>query len=58
LTTARDRRDQRASRQNLRAELVSFRTTSELAELSAIAARNPQVDTSALRQVLSEQLSR
>ncbi|HEX3824858.1 MAG TPA: hypothetical protein VHV79_10380 [Mycobacteriales bacterium] len=58
LTTARDRRDQRASRAILRAELGSFRTTSELAELSAIAARNPQVDTTALRQALSEQLSR
>jgi hypothetical protein len=58
LNDSRSRRDQRVERDLLRAELASFQTTSELAELSAIAARNDQADTSELRSVLSRQLSR
>jgi hypothetical protein len=58
LTNARDRRDQRLERCVVRSELATYRTTSELAELSAIAARNEHVDTAELRKVLSQQLSR
>jgi hypothetical protein len=58
LNHVRDRREQRADRAILRAELVNFRTTAEVSELSAIAARNSDVDTSTLRRVISEQLSR
>jgi hypothetical protein len=58
LNSARDRRDQRLDRDQLRSELVSFHTTSELSELSAIAARNEHVDTAELRTLLSRQLSR
>jgi hypothetical protein len=58
LDSARDRRDRRLDRDILRSQLVAYRTTSELSELSAIAARNEQVDTAELRTVLSRQLSR
>lgn len=58
LTNARDRRDHRLGKDLLRSELVTYRTTSELSELSAIAARNEDVDTAELRTVLSRQLSR
>jgi hypothetical protein len=58
LDSARDRRDRRLDRDILRSQLVTYRTTSELSELSAIAARNEQVDTAELRTVLSRQLSR
>jgi hypothetical protein len=54
----RSRHEQRVERDLLRAELASFQTTSELSELSAIAARNDHADTSELRSVLSRQLSR
>jgi len=57
LTDARSRRDQRLHKDTLHAELAQFRTTTELAELSGIAARNNQVDTGELRTVLSRQLS-
>jgi hypothetical protein len=56
--TVRDRRTDREGRAQLRSQLVSFQTTSELSELSAIAARNEHADTGALRKVLSHQLAR
>jgi hypothetical protein len=55
---ARGRRERSLDRAALHSELVAYQTTSELSELSAIAARNPHVDTSELRTVLSSQLSR
>jgi hypothetical protein len=58
LNDVRDRREERLDRELLRAELVTYQTTSELAELSAIAARNEHVDTGELRRVLSKQLAR
>lgn len=58
LNDARNRRDQRLDRDALRSELATYRTTSELAELSAIAARNEQADTAELRTLLERQLSR
>jgi hypothetical protein len=58
LEDSRSRREQRIERDLLRAELASFKTTSELSELSAIAARNDHADTSELRSVLSRQLAR
>jgi hypothetical protein len=58
LDTVRDRRTDRVGRAQLRSELVSFQTTSELSELSAIAARNEHADTGELRKVLSHQLTR
>jgi hypothetical protein len=58
LTATRARRDQRLERDLMRAELAAYRTTSELSELSAIAARNEHADTSEFRTVLSQQLAR
>lgn len=58
LNDAQVRRDQRLDGARLRSELAAFRTTSELSELSAIAARNEQADTVELRTVLVEALSR
>jgi hypothetical protein len=55
---ARDRRDERLDRNALRSEVATYRTTSELAELSGIAARNQHVDTDELRSQLVRQLSR
>jgi hypothetical protein len=55
---ARDRRDERLDRNALRSEVATYTTTSELAELSAIAARNEHVDTDELRSLLVRQLSR
>jgi hypothetical protein len=55
---ARDRREQRLDRNTLRSEVAAFTTTSEIAELSAIAARNDRVDTGELRTLLARQLSR
>jgi hypothetical protein len=57
LNTTRDRRIDRLDRAQLRSELVSFQTTSELSELSAIAARNEHADTGELRKVLSHQIA-
>jgi len=53
----RDRRTERQSRNALRCELAAYRTTSELSELAAIAARNEHADTGELRKVLSHQLT-
>jgi hypothetical protein len=58
LTATRTRRGHRLEQGALRAELAAYRTTSELSELSAIAARNDQADTTELRTVLSHQLAR
>jgi hypothetical protein len=58
LDTARERRTDRVGRAQLRSQLVSFQTTSELSELSAIATRNENADTGELRKVLSHQLAR
>jgi hypothetical protein len=57
LTTVRDRRVDRLDAEAVRAQLASFQTTSELVELSAIAARNEHADTGELRKVLSHQLA-
>jgi hypothetical protein len=58
LSEARDRRDHRIDKSHLRSQLSTYRTTSELSELSAIAARNPHVDTAALRTRIAGPLSR
>jgi hypothetical protein len=54
---ARHRRGQRLDRANLRSEIASYQTTSELAELSAIASRHPSADSAEIRTLLVEQLS-
>lgn len=58
VSNARHRRGQRLDRELLRAEVATYRTTSELAELSAIADRNEHVDTAEIRTILVEALSR
>lgn len=58
VSSARHRRGQRLGRALLRAEVATYRTTSELAELSAIADRNEHVDTAEIRTILVEALSR
>jgi hypothetical protein len=58
LNDARRRRDQRLESERLRSELVTFSTTSELSELSAIAARSGDADTVEVRTQLVRALSR
>jgi hypothetical protein len=58
MNRARHRRSERLDRELLWSEVATYRTTSELAELSAIAARNVHVDTAEIRTLLVDQLSR
>jgi hypothetical protein len=58
LNDARRRRDQRLQSDQLRSELVTFSTTSELSELSGIAARNGDADAVEVRTHLVRALSR
>jgi hypothetical protein len=57
LSDARSRRHQRLDRDRLYAGLASYRTTAEISELSAIAARNDHTDTGELRTIIARQLS-
>jgi hypothetical protein len=56
LNDVRSRRGARLDKVAVRSQLASYRTTSERAELSAIATRNGHVDTGELRLVLSRNL--
>jgi hypothetical protein len=58
LNHARHRRSERLDRDLLRSEVATYRTTSELSELSAIAARNTHADTAEIRTLLINQMSR
>jgi hypothetical protein len=57
LNDARVRRDERLTKSALRSELDSYRTSTELSELAAIAARHEHTDTGDLRKVLSHRLA-
>jgi hypothetical protein len=58
VTDAQSRRQTRTEQASLLRQLDTYRTRTELSELSAIAARCDQRDSAMLRRMISRQLSR